>query len=56
MLACPIFVDPQSSRGVGQVVLGVLSLCGQEHPFDEYESLVQQVTNQCASAIWQVQL
>ncbi len=58
MLACPIFVDPQSSRGVDQSVLGDLWLIHHsDHMFDEYEiRLVQQVANQCAIAIRQARL
>lgn len=58
MLACPIFVDPQSSRGVSQSVLGDLWLIHtKDHVFDEVEiRLVQQVANQCAIAIRQARL
>lgn len=58
MLACPIFVDPQSSRGVDQSVLGDLWLIhDKDHMFDEHEiRLVQQVANQCAIAIRQARL
>lgn len=58
MLACPIFVDPQSSRGVNQSVLGDLWLIHhKDHIFDEHEiRLVQQVASQCAIAIRQARL
>ncbi len=58
MLACPIFVDPQSSRGVDQSVLGDLWLIHhKDHIFDEHEiRLVQQVASQCAIAIRQARL
>lgn len=58
MLACPIFVDSQSSRGVNQSVLGDLWLIHhKDHMFDEHEiRLVQQVANQCAIAIRQARL
>lgn len=58
LMACPIFVDPQSSRGVDQAVMGDLWLI--HHPdrtFDEHElRLVQQVASQCAIAIRQARL
>lgn len=58
MLTCPIFVDPESSRGVDQSVLGDLWLIHhQGHMFDDHEiRLVQQVANQCAIAIRQARL
>lgn len=58
MLACPIFVDPQSSQGIEQSVLGDLWLIhAKDHMFDEFEiRLVQQVANQCAIAIRQARL
>ncbi|MGG6293593.1 GAF domain-containing protein [Leptolyngbya sp. AN02str] len=58
MLACPIFVDPNSPEGIEQTVLGDLWLI--HHPdyvFNEFEiRLVQQVANQCAIAIRQARL
>lgn len=58
MLACPIFVDPHSSKGIDQAVLGDLWLINhQDHEFSESEiRLVQQVANQCAIAIRQARL
>ncbi|MBW4659156.1 MAG: GAF domain-containing protein [Drouetiella hepatica Uher 2000/2452] len=72
MLACPIFVDPQSAPvmdqksvdgsldqgGTDQGILGDLWLIHQaDHVFHEFEiRLVQQVANQCAIAIRQAQL
>jgi signal transduction histidine kinase len=58
MLACPIFVDPHSSDGFDQAVLGDLWLIHQEdYIFQEFEiRLVQQVASQCAIAIRQAQL
>lgn len=58
MLACPIFVDPRSSQGISQAVLGDLWLIHtKDHIFDEFEiRLVQQVANQCAIAIRQARL
>ena len=58
MLACPIFVDPLSSQGVQQAVLGDLWLIhSKDHVFSESEiRLVQQVANQCAIAIRQARL
>jgi signal transduction histidine kinase len=58
MLACPIFVDPQSSQGIDQVILGDLWLIHRkEYVFSEFEiRLVQQVANQCAIAIRQARL
>lgn len=58
MLTCPIFVHPESSRGVDQSVLGDLWLIHHpDHLFDEHEiRLVQQVASQCAIAIRQARL
>jgi signal transduction histidine kinase len=58
MLACPIFVDPASSEGIDQTVLGDLWLIHHhEHVFSASEiRLVQQVANQCAIAIRQARL
>ncbi|NJN86554.1 MAG: GAF domain-containing protein [Leptolyngbyaceae cyanobacterium SL_7_1] len=58
MLACPIFVDPQSSQGMDQAVLGDLWLIHhKDYVFSEFEiRLVQQVANQCAIAIRQARL
>lgn len=58
MLACPIFVDPQSFRGVNQSVLGDLWLIkDKDTVFDEHEiRLTQQVASQCAIAIRQARL
>jgi len=58
MLACPIFVDPDSSQGMNQAVLGDLWLIHhKEYVFSEFEiRLVQQVANQCAIAIRQARL
>lgn len=58
MLACPIFVDPGSSQGVKQAVLGDLWLIHhRDYVFNEFEiRLVQQVANQCAIAIRQARL
>lgn len=58
MLACPIFVDPESSQGVEQVVLGDLWLINhKDYVFSEFEiRLVRQVANQCAIAIRQARL
>lgn len=58
MLACPIFVDPQSFRGVNQSVLGDLWLIkDKDTVFDEHEiRLAQQVASQCAIAIRQARL
>ncbi|MCU0524212.1 MAG: GAF domain-containing protein [Elainella sp. Prado103] len=58
MLACPIFVDPHSSRGFNQSVLGDLWLINRKDlVFDEHEiRLVQQVASQCAIAIRQARL
>jgi signal transduction histidine kinase/PAS domain-containing protein len=58
MLACPIFVDPNSSQGVDQAVLGDLWLINyKDYVFTEFEiRLVQQVANQCAIAIRQARL
>jgi signal transduction histidine kinase len=58
MLACPIFVDSNSSEGVNQAVLGDLWLIHHEnYVFTEFEiRLVQQVANQCAIAIRQARL
>lgn len=58
MLACPIFVDSESSRGVDQSVLGDLWLIyDRDRMFDDHEiRLVQQVANQCAIAIRQARL
>ncbi|HEY9645403.1 MAG TPA: GAF domain-containing sensor histidine kinase [Chroococcidiopsis sp.] len=58
MLACPIFVDPNSSQGINQAVLGDLWLIhDKSHEFSEFEiRLVQQVANQCAIAIRQARL
>jgi len=58
MLACPIFVDPESSQGVEQAVLGDLWLINhKDYVFSEFEiRLVRQVANQCAIAIRQARL
>ena len=58
MLACPIFVDPASSQGMDQAVLGDLWLINhKDYQFNEDEiRLVQQVANQCAIAIRQARL
>jgi len=58
MLACPIFVDPTSSQGMDQAVLGDLWLIHhKDYVFTEPEiRLVQQVANQCAIAIRQARL
>jgi signal transduction histidine kinase len=58
MLACPIFVDPSSSQGIDQAVLGDLWLIHhRDYVFSEFEiRLVQQVANQCAIAIRQARL
>lgn len=58
MLACPIFVDPESSQGIDQAVLGDLWLITpMDYVFNEYEiRLAQQVANQCAIAIRQARL
>ncbi|MBD2068896.1 GAF domain-containing protein [Leptolyngbya sp. FACHB-671] len=58
MLACPIFVDSESSQGVEQVVLGDLWLINhKDYVFNEFEiRLVRQVANQCAIAIRQARL
>lgn len=58
MLACPIFVDPQSSQGMDQTVLGDLWLIHHKnYVFSEAEiRLVQQVANQCAIALRQARL
>lgn len=58
MLACPIFVDPDSSQGMAQAVLGDLWLINhKDYEFNEDEiRLVQQVANQCAIAIRQARL
>ncbi|NJL21814.1 MAG: GAF domain-containing protein [Leptolyngbyaceae cyanobacterium SM1_3_5] len=58
MLACPIFVDPDSSQGMDQAVLGDLWLINhRDYEFNEDEiRLVQQVANQCAIAIRQARL
>ncbi|MBD2090729.1 GAF domain-containing protein [Microcoleus sp. FACHB-1515] len=58
MLACPIFVDPASSQGMDQAVLGDLWLINhKDYEFNDDEiRLVQQVANQCAIAIRQARL
>jgi PAS domain S-box-containing protein len=58
MLACPIFVDPASSEGIDQTVLGDLWLIHHhEHVFTASEiRLAQQVANHCAIAIRQARL
>lgn len=58
MLACPIFVDPQSSEGIEHTVLGDLWLIHEkDYVFNVSEiRLVQQVANQCAIAIRQARL
>jgi signal transduction histidine kinase len=58
MLACPIFVDPQSAEGMEQTVLGDLWLIHEEnYVFNLSEiELVQQVADQCAIAIRQARL
>jgi signal transduction histidine kinase len=58
MLACPIFVDPTSSQGIDQAILGDLWLIHHRgYVFSEFEiRLVQQVANQCAIAIRQARL
>jgi len=58
MLACPIFVDANSSEGMEQAVLGDLWLIHRkEYVFNEFEiRMVQQVANQCAIAIRQARL
>jgi signal transduction histidine kinase len=58
ILACPIFVDPTSSQGIEQAVLGDLWLIHRpDYIFSEFEiRLVQQVANQCAIAIRQARL
>jgi len=58
MLACPIFVDPKSSEGMEQTVLGDLWLIHEkDYVFNQSEiRLVQQVANQCAIAIRQARL
>lgn len=58
MLACPIFVDPNSSQGVDQSILGDLWLIHHKgHIFSEFEiRLVEQVASQCAIAIRQARL
>lgn len=58
MLACPIFVDPNSSEGMEQTVLGDLWLLhSKTHVFNEFEiRLAQQVASQCAIAIRQARL
>jgi len=58
MLACPIFVDANSSQGMEQAVLGDLWLIHRkDYVFNESEiRLVQQVANQCAIAIRQARL
>ncbi len=58
MLACPIFVDANSSQGMEQMVLGDLWLIHRkDYVFNESEiRLVQQVANQCAIAIRQARL
>jgi signal transduction histidine kinase/PAS domain-containing protein len=58
MLACPIFVDLNSSQGIDQAVLGDLWLINhKDYVFNEFEiRLVQQVANQCAIAIRQARL
>ncbi|NJN58796.1 MAG: GAF domain-containing protein [Leptolyngbyaceae cyanobacterium SL_5_9] len=58
MLACPIFVDPESPQGVEQAVLGDLWLINhKDYVFSEFEiRLVRQVANQCAIAIRQARL
>ncbi|MEB3355530.1 MAG: GAF domain-containing protein [Synechococcales bacterium] len=58
LLACPIFVDSESSAEGTQQVLGDLWLINhKDHIFNEFEiRLVQQVANQCAIAIRQARL
>jgi len=58
MLACPIFVDPNSREGIDQTVLGDLWLLhDKQYEFNPSEiRLVQQVANQCAIAIRQARL
>lgn len=58
MLACPIFVDPSSSQGIDQAVLGDLWLIHRyDYVFNEFEiRLAEQVANQCAIAIRQARL
>ncbi len=58
LLACPIFVDPNSSEGMDQAVLGDLWLVHHKgYVFNEFEiRMVQQVANQCAIAIRQARL
>lgn len=58
MLACPIFVDPNSHEGMEQTVLGDLWLLREkDHVFNDYEiRLAQQVASQCAIAIRQARL
>ncbi|MEO1146777.1 MAG: GAF domain-containing protein [Cyanobacteria bacterium J06638_22] len=58
MLACPIFVDPQSAEGMEQTVLGDLWLIHEkDYVFNLSEiELVQQVADQCAIAIRQARL
>jgi len=58
MLACPIFVDPNSREGIDQTVLGDLWLLhDKDYEFNPSEiRLVQQVANQCAIAIRQARL
>jgi signal transduction histidine kinase len=58
MLACPIFVDPSSSKGIDQAVLGDLWLIHRyDYVFNEFEiRLAEQVANQCAIAIRQARL
>nr|WP_277874391.1 MULTISPECIES: GAF domain-containing protein [unclassified Leptolyngbya] len=58
MLACPIFVDPDSSEGIDQTVLGDLWLLHEKgYVFNDSDiRLVQQVANQCAIAIRQARL
>lgn len=58
MLACPIFVDPNSPEGIDQTVLGDLWLLNNKgYVFSESDiRLVQQVANQCAIAIRQARL
>jgi len=57
-LACPIFVDAESAKGVEQTVLGDLWLIHHEdYIYKDFEiRLVEQVANQCAIAIRQARL